>query len=135
MLNVANEGTSGTGSTATRSRTARWGWGILLTLSGLLVLNGLLLYAIVATGPQEQTISIMQMGFGALAVMVAWEGFRGRSAWAWNATWVMVALLAALALHIRRIGDRPDVGLWYVFLTAIALAGQLLAWPRGRKSP
>lgn len=108
------------------NRVSKSGWGILLTINALLVLNGALLYVVVVTTPQEQTLSILLTGFGALAVMVAVEGFRHGSRWAWHANWVVVAVLAVVGLHMLRV-ERVDVGTWYLALTAVALMGQFLA--------
>ncbi|HSM57507.1 MAG TPA: hypothetical protein VK879_15250 [Candidatus Sulfomarinibacteraceae bacterium] len=109
------------------SRSSRWGWGILLSLSVLLTLNGLALYFFIADSQLMQTVSVMEVGLGLFVMVVSWEGFRRRSRWAWNATWVLVALLAALGLHILLGGEEPGVGLFYLSLSAIALLGQLLA--------
>jgi len=116
-----------TAAATTHSAAERWGWGILTGLSGLLIANGILLYLVIVQTPQEQTLAILLTGFGALALVVAVEGFRHGSAWAWNGTWVMVALLATIALHFFRVGAQPEVAIFYLVLTSIALAGQLLA--------
>jgi len=118
-----------------RSAVRRWGWGILVGLGGLLAANGLLLYLVVVQTPQEQTLAIVLTGFGALSLVVALEGFRHRTVWAWNGTWVTVAMLATIALHFFRVGAQPEVASFYLVLTAIALTGQLLAYPGGRRGP
>jgi hypothetical protein len=107
-------------------RTARWGWGILVALSGLLILNGILLYFVIVQTPQEQTLAILLTGFGSLALVVALEGFRRGGEGALRGMWVMVALLFVLVLHMARIG-RMDVAVFYLILGALALTGQLLA--------
>ncbi|MFW5942541.1 MAG: hypothetical protein ACOCXI_12125 [Chloroflexota bacterium] len=109
------------------SRSSRWGWGILLSLSVLLTLNGLALYFFIADSQLMKTVSVMEIGLGLLVTVVSWEGFRRRSRWAWHATWVLVGLLAALGLHILFGGAEPGVGLFYLALAAVGLAGQLLA--------
>jgi hypothetical protein len=116
-----------TDAARTRSAAARWGWGILVGLSGLLIANGILLYLVIAQTPQEQTLAIILTGFGALSLVVTVEGFRHGSAWTWNGTLVMVALLATIALHFLRVGAQPEVAIFYLVLTSIALTGQLLA--------
>lgn len=107
-------------------RAARWGWGLLVTLSALLALNGLMLYFFIADSYLMRTVSLMEIGLGLLALVVAWEGFRQGTRWAWRAIWVLVALLAALGLHILLGGD-IGVSVWYLSLAAVALLGQLLA--------
>lgn len=108
--------------------TAKWGWRILVSLSVLLFLNGVLLYVFEDT-QVEQTLGLLLSAFGALAFLVALEGLRHGTRWAWTATWVVVATLAAVALHTLR-GDRIDLPVFYLVLTAVALAGQLLARQR-----
>jgi hypothetical protein len=108
------------------SRAARWGWGLLVTLSALLALNGLGLYFFIADSHLMRTVSLMEIGLGLLALVVAWEGFRQGARWAWRAIWVLVALLAVLGLHILLEGDM-GISMWYLSLAAVALLGQLLA--------
>ncbi len=134
MNQVEYGGTVNVDAAAGRTRAARWGWGILLTVSGLLTLNGVLLYLVIDESPQVQTTSILVGGFGLLALIVALEGFRQAPRWAWNGMWVVVATLALVGLHILSVGDRIDVGVWYLALGAIALAGQLLAGGWGGRS-
>lgn len=107
-------------------RIAKWGWSILLALSVILALNGITLYFFIADSHLMQTVSVMEIGLGLLALVVALEGFRHGSRWAWNATWVLVALLATVGFHIL-IGGQSGVSLWYLSLAAGALVGQLLA--------
>jgi hypothetical protein len=125
-----------------QSRLARWGWGILLTVSALLVLNGILWFFI---GPQREgaeiegfrqafpalaqqmatnarQVAIWFMSFGLLALLVALEGFRHGSRWAWNATWVVVAVLTAIGILYR-----GGFGVILLGLVPIVLVGQLLA--------
>ena len=106
-------------------RTVKWGWGLLVTLSALLALNGLALYFFIADSHLMQTVSLMEIGVGLLALVVAWEGFRQGTRWAWKAIWVLVALLATLGLHMLLRGD-AGVSLWYLSLAGVALFGQLL---------
>jgi hypothetical protein len=112
--------------------TSRWGWGILVTLSALLGLNGLALYLFIVDTQAERTIGVLLTAFAALAFMVALEGFRHGTRWAWNASWVVVVTLAAVGVHSMR-GDRVDLPVFYLLLAGVALAGQLLAWDRGAR--
>jgi hypothetical protein len=109
-----------------RPRVARWGWGILVALGAMLALNGVMLYFVIAETAQVQTASVLETGLGFLVLLVAWEGFRHGSHWAWRTTWVLVAVLAAVGLHIV-INGETGVGFYYLGLAAIALLGQVLA--------
>lgn len=136
-----------------QTRTQRWGWGILIALSALLALNGVGLYFMSAspaifkqdTGVpmaevrqayptvadqvvrEGQNISLLLAGFGVMALVVALEGFRHASRWAWNATWVLVAWLVVGGLQALVIGGRLDIGGFYLAFAGVALVGQLLA--------
>ena len=143
-----------------QSRAASWGWGILLVISALLVLNGVALFFVSAspstfeqdTGVpmsevrqsyptlvdqvvgEGQNIAILLAGIGLTNLMVAWEGFRHRSRWAWNTLWVLVATLAAAGLKVMLLGGRVDIGGLYLAFAVVMLAGQLMA-RRGLASP
>ena len=136
-----------------RTRTQKWGWGILIALSALLALSGVVLYFMSAsptiseqdTGVpmaevrqayptvadqvvrEGQSISILSAAFGVLTLTVALEGFRHGSRWAWNATWVLVAVLVALSVQVLVVSGRLGIGGWSLSLAAVALLGQLLA--------
>lgn len=118
--------------TPTRSTASRLGWGILLVLTGLLGLNGVVLYLFIVDTHVERTIGVILTAFGVMALTVALEGFRHGTRWAWQTTWLVPLSLAAIGLHSLR-GDRADVSAFYLGLAAVALAGQLLA--RERKTP
>ena len=109
--------------------TTRWGWRILLAASSLLALNGVMLYFFIADSAADsalmQTASVLEIGLGLLALVIAWEGARHGSRWAWKALWVFVALLAALTAQLLANGE-GGIALWYLTLAIIALAGQLL---------
>lgn len=133
-------------------RTAKWGWGILLVLSVLLVLNGIFLfffegslsafeqdtgvalsqfrqaYPTVANNiaREGENLSIIFTGLGLMALVVSLGGFRSGSRWAWNSIWVLVGLFAVGGVRAL-VGGSPSVGVFYLFLTAMALVGQLLA--------
>jgi hypothetical protein len=109
-----------------QSRTAKWGWGILLVSSALLVLNGVFLFFLEQEG---QTLFILLAGFGLLTLVVSLGGFRHGSRWAWNALWVLVVVLAVIG--VRALVEGQSFALWYLFLAAVALVGQVLAY-RGR---
>jgi hypothetical protein len=106
--------------------TATWGWRILIGVAGLLVVNGLGLYAFIVDTHVEQTIGVLLAAFGAVSLVVAVEGLRRGSRWAWHTMWVVIFFLVVIGAHTLR-GDRLDVPLTYLGLGAVALAGQLLA--------
>lgn len=127
-----------------QSRAAGWGWDILLVVSALLLLNGIAwfflgpeaeradlsalefsqLYPEIADqmGKNAQQVAIWYMAFGSLALLVALEGFRNGSLWAWYTLWVMIAALVAVGmLYVGGFG----AGL--LVLAAFALIGMFLA--------
>lgn len=105
---------------------AKWGWRILVGVSGLLVLNGVALYLFIVDTQTERTLGLLLAAFGAMGLMATLEGLRHGTRWAWTTTWVMVASLGAVGAHMLR-GDRADLVLTYLFLAAVAVVGQLLA--------
>jgi hypothetical protein len=109
-----------------RLRTSKLGWGILMGICALLVLNSVGLYIFIAPSHTEQTISILLGGLSLLAFVVAIEGYRFHSRWAWNATWVLVSVLWLVGIHITSVGD-PIVGIFYLVLASITLVAQFLA--------
>lgn len=114
--------------------TATWGWRILVTVSVLLILNGVGLYAFVVETHTERTIGVLLAAFAALSLMVALEGLRHATRWAWTAMWVVVVSLAAVGAHSLR-GDRLDVPATYFVLAVVALVGQVLAGKGVEASP
>lgn len=135
------------------SRSAKWGWGILLALSLLLVLNGVALYFISAspstfeqdTGVsyeevqeifptvadqvirEGQLLSVLLSVIGLMAAAASWAGFRRGSRWAWGITGILLAMLAFFALRFLALDSRPDIGGVYLVLALIALVGQVLS--------
>jgi hypothetical protein len=138
-----------------QSRNAKWGWGILVAISAMLLLNGVALYFISAsptTFEQDtgvpmaevrrafptvadqvvrggQAVSILLAGFGLLALIAALSGYCYAPRWAWNATWAFTGTLAAFFIWAMIAGGRLDIGGFYLFLAAAALVGQVLARP------
>ena len=137
-----------------QSRTARVGWGLVMGVSALLMLAGLswyfslpqmLLENIVEYGNVESgnlmqgnpsafdVIALIARGYGAgyaalglLGLLVALEGYRNGTRWAWIATWVLVFAYIALAGIFMLPGDYAP-GLGSLALAVVALAGMLLA--------
>jgi hypothetical protein len=105
---------------------ARWGWGILVAVCGLLMVNGVALYLFIVDTQIEQTIGVLLTAFGALGLMAAIEGYRHGTRWAGSTTWVLVVSLVAIGAHTLR-ADRLDVPATYFVLAALALVGQVLA--------
>jgi len=126
------------------SRLAKLGWGILLVISILLMLNGLLWFFV---GPQRVSVSLEEAGagqvspiiirqmatnarqvaiwylaYGSLALLVTLEGLRRRSRWAWNATWILAVVLVAIGVLYLN-----GFGVILLGLAPFALVGQLLA--------
>ena len=104
-----------------QSSTARVGWGILLGVSALLILVGIFWYielpAMALDNIAEHTSlepdgfmvgepsafaiitlltrnsSVYTVGLGFFALLVAWQGYRHGSRWAWTTMWVLVAIV------------------------------------------
>jgi hypothetical protein len=138
-----------------QSRTAKWGWGILLGLSVLLVwvgifwywrlpamaLENIAEYGNLAPGVFLQgkpsafdIITLIARGYGAgyaalglMALLVALEGFRHGTRWAWITMWVLVLAYAALAGIFLLAGETYALSLSVLVFAVIALVGLLLA--------
>lgn len=141
---------------AQRSRGARWGWGILLVESAVLVLNGIALYFISGspstfegdTGValeevraafpsvaeqiirEGQLISVMLIVVGLMSAVAAWAGFRRGHRWAWAITGIMLAMLVYFAVRFMLFDARADIGGFYIVLALVALVGQVLSGRR-----
>lgn len=145
-------------SIPTPSNSSKWGWGVLLVLSILLVLNGVALF-IMSSSPtmfeqdtgvsyevvagefptvaqqvvnQERVISTMLAVVGLMASVAAWTGFRRGERWAWTITGILVVMLVVFAVVFLGVAGRVDIGGFYLVLALIALVGQVLA---GRRMP
>lgn len=138
-----------------KSRSAKWGWAILLVVSTFLVLNGIgwfFMGGSLSTFEQDTGVSlddfrqayptvaasiavnarqvaIWFMAIGLQSLTVAWRGFRQGARWAWNTSWILVLALSAVGVNVMA-GGELTYGLMVLGLAAIALVGQLLA---GRK--
>jgi hypothetical protein len=137
-----------------QSRAAKWGWGILMGVSALLMLAGLgwyfslpqmlleniVEYASLEPGVLTQgepsafdVIALIARGYGAgyaglglLGLIVGVEGYRNGTRWAWIAMWVLVFALMAIAGIFMLAGDNVP-GLGSLALAVVALVGMLLA--------
>lgn len=139
---------------ATREKPkARLGWGVLLAVAALLILNGL---AWLFVGPDmevdemagalgmpasefEQThpaavdfvarqtrqVAVWYVAFGLLALFVILAGFRRGALWAWKAGWVLVAAPVAVGL-VQLVGGGASFAYAMLALAGITLIAQLL---------
>lgn len=139
-----------------RMRAASWGWGILLVIASLLVLNGI---GWIFAGPDavvsnmadnismsvgdfrqahpaavdeitvnQYQVAIYLIAIGAMGLSAAVAGYRRRERWAWSTTWVLVGMPAALVASGLAAGYGVGGFLAMMLLLAlIALTGQLLA--------
>jgi hypothetical protein len=139
-----------------QSRAAKVGWGILLVMSTLLLLAGInwfiTLPELALENIAERTslepagfmmgepsafdvITLIARGYGAgyaalglLALLVALEGYRNGTRWAWMAVWVLVAAYTALgAVFTWAAGGVNPMGLGILAFAVVALVGQMLA--------
>jgi hypothetical protein len=110
------------------STASKWGWGILLAVAALVTVNGAALGLFVFETALERNLAILLAGLGLQSLVAALTGLRSGARWAWNATWVLFAVLVAIGLNVVfGGGEDPTIGLWYFFLAAMVLAGQILA--------
>lgn len=142
----------------TQSRTGKLGWGILLGMSTLLTLAGLNWYFglpqlaleniaeltslepdgfMVGEPSAFDVISLIARGYGVgyatlglMAFLVALEGYRNRTRWAWTAMWVLVASFTALAFSFIQAGETYALSFGILSFAVITLVGLLLARPQ-----
>ena len=136
-----------------RSRSARFGWGILLVMSALLMLAGInwfiTLPELAPDNIAERTslepagfmiggafdvITMIARGYGAgyaalglMALLVSLEGYRNGTRWAWRVMWVLVLAYAALAGTFLLAGESYALSLGILTIGVVALVGLLLA--------
>ena len=144
--------------TTRSSRRARVGWGILLVIATLMVLNGVTWFSIgpemsasyvaevegvtlaqftqahpelvAHMGRNAQQVAVWFAGFGLLAILTGLDGFRTGSRRAWMATWLIPAVPIAIGLVYLGPGLAFDnVGM--LGFGGLALIGQLLATESG----
>lgn len=141
--------------TKNRSKAARWGWGILLGTSVLLILAGvgwyfslpdmalenISEYANAAPETFKQgnpssfdVIALIARGYGAgfaaaglLAFLVGLEGYRYGTRWAWSAMWVLVLTYAAIAGTFMQAGESYALSLGILSFALLSLIGLVLA--------
>lgn len=138
-----------------RTRTARFGWGILLGVSILLTLAGIGWFTSLpqmaleniaertSLEPAEfmlgepsafDVITVIARGYGVgyaalglLALLVALEGYRNGTRWAWTAMWVLVVAYAAIAGIFILAGETYALSLGILSFALATVAGLLLA--------
>lgn len=142
----------------TQTRTQKVGWGILLFISALMVLNGVVWFfagpsrsgpymARVAGMPEQEfrqlypgvveglsrnrrQVGIWYAAFGAMALVTAVGGLRLGTRWAWHATWAVPAAPIAIGIvYSVGVGELAFDNLGLFTFGALALVGQLLARP------
>jgi hypothetical protein len=138
-----------------QGRTAKWGWGILIGMSALLILAGIswllglpqmaleniaeyanLDPSVFMRGEPSafDIIAVIARGYGVgyaalglMALLVALEGYWNGSWWAWRVMWVLVAAFAALAEIFLLAGESYVLSLGILSFAVITLVGLLLA--------
>lgn len=142
-----------TTGTRKRPKVARLGWGVLLAVTALLILNGL---AWLVVGPdievdemagalgmpasefeqahpaavdfvarQTRQVAVWYIAFGLLALFVILAGFRRGAHWAWKAGWVLVAAPLAVGL-VQLVGGGASFAYAMLALAGITFIAQLL---------
>jgi hypothetical protein len=145
----------GTNRENMRSKTAKWGWGILFIMSALLILAGIGWYfglpEMALENIAERTslepdgfmvgkpsafdiITLIARGYGAgyavlglMALLVALEGYRNGTRWAWMAMWVLVLAYATIAGIFLLAGETYALSLGVLAFVLITVVGLLLA--------
>lgn len=140
-------------ATTEKPRVARLGWGVLLAVTALLILNGLgWLFvgpdmevdemagalgmpatefeqthpaAVDLVARQTRQVAVWYIAFGLLALFVILAGFRRSGHWAWKAGWVLVAAPLAVGL-VQLVGGGASFAFAMLALAGITLIAQLL---------
>jgi len=146
---------SSTFEAKSQSRAARWGWGILLGVSALLILVGLNWYfglpEMALENIAERTslepdgfmvgkpsafdiITLIARGYGAgyvalglMALLIALEGYRNGTRWAWRIMWVLVLAYTAIAGIFLLAGETYVLSFGVLAFAVIAVVGLLLS--------
>lgn len=108
-------------------KTAKLGWGILLSVNTLLIIDGATWFFIGPNIIHARLVAVWYISFGLLALLVALEGYRNGSRWAWYASWVPVGALAALGAVELIMDAESFFGLILLGASGITVAGLLLA--------
>jgi hypothetical protein len=139
----------------TRTKTEKWGWGIMLIMSVLLILAGIGWYFslpemaleniaertslepdgfMLGKPSASDTITLIARGYGAgyavlglMALLVALEGYRNGTRWSWMTMWVLVLAYVAIAGIFLLAGETYALSLGVLAFAMIAVVGLLLA--------
>jgi len=144
-----------TGRDHTRTKTAKWGWSILLGVSALLILAGIGWYfslpEMALENIAERTslepdgfmvgkpsafdiITLIARGYGAgyaalglMALLVALEGYRNGTRWAWMSMWFLVLAYASIAGVFLEAGETYALSFGILSFAGVTLVGLMLA--------
>ena len=133
---------------------AKWGWGILLGVSILLILAGLSWFGMLPQMMLENIseyanlepsnfmqgspsafdiITMIARGYGAgyaalglIALLVALEGYRHGTRWAWKVMWVLVAVYLAIGGLFFMAGESYALSLPILFIAVLTAVGLLM---------
>jgi hypothetical protein len=137
-----------------QTTTAKLGWGILLIASMVLILGGLSWFGMLPQMMLENiteytnlepgvfmqgqpsafdVITIVARGYGAgyaalgvMALLLALEGYRNGTRWAWMVLWVLVAVYIAIGGIFFMAGESQTLSLPILFIAVLAAVGLLL---------
>jgi hypothetical protein len=138
-----------------RTRTAKLGWGVLIGMSILLTLVGVSWYVglpemaleniaertslepdgfMVGKPSAFDIITLIARGYGAgyvalglMALLVALEGYRNGTRWAWMVMWVLVLAYASIAGIFLLAGETYALSFGVLALAGITVVGLLLS--------
>lgn len=141
--------------TKSLSRSAKWGWGILMGSSVLLLLAGLGWYfnlpqmaleniadyanlvtvdLMQGTPSSFDVITLIARGYGAgyaclglLGLLVGLEGYRNGRRWAWIEMWVLVLAYITIAGSFLLAGETYALSLGIFALAVVTVVGLFLA--------
>ena len=134
-----------------QSKAAKWGWGILFVMSALLTFGGIGWFISLpqmaleniaeyaSLDPAELMsafgiITLIARGYGAgyavlglMALLVALEGYRNGTRWAWITMWNLVLAYAAIAGIFMLAGETYVLSLGILSFAVITVVGLFLA--------
>ena len=107
----------------------KWGWAIMFAAGALVAVEGVALYLNllgVLERALEKDAALLITVIGVQSIAAAVAGLRTGARWAWNAGWVLLAVLVGVGV-IHTIGGEPSVGVLHLAVAAAVLVAQLLA--------